>query len=392
MQRVAAVDITETKISGAKGQGAILIEGFTDRCIADDRRIVDRRYVKGHHPGIAGQRRAIADLPGKGGVTRAVGVRGRAESQFADVGRTDHRAIAQQRVTAIANTITVSVNKQLTGGRCGDDGNGLQGVAAVHITETKIGSAKGLGAILIKGFADRRVADDRCVVDRRDTQHRLISTRAIERTVIEGPVKRHTSRWVVRTVGIGQGLQYRIHYRRRCIAIERQRQHAGGIRCDTAHRRAVIGEVLSLSQRPQQSAIAEGIDTVRPTVTGDGDRCAVIVALSAVKRVEFGIGDGDIIIHHHRAAIFGIGRAAIQVAEYGGGVGRCGDIDLGCTEYLVVGAVFCHHIHVVATCTVQSRDTKGIGIRRAADNMAARTDCRCPRGILTGDNLAHTGR
>ncbi len=155
MQRVAAVDIAETKISGAKGLGAILTEGFTDRCIANDRRIVNRRYVKGHRPGIAGQRRAIADLPVKGGVTRAVGVgvRGRAESQFADVGRTDHRSIAQQRVTAIANTITVGVNKQLTGGRCRDDSDRLQGVTTVHITETKISSAKGLGAILIEGFA-----------------------------------------------------------------------------------------------------------------------------------------------------------------------------------------------------------------------------------------------
>ncbi len=90
---------------------------------------------------------------------------------------------------------------------------------------------------------------------------------------------------------------------------------------DAAHGSTVVGEVLPLRQRPQQPAIAEAIVTAGPTVAGNGNRRAVIVAQPAVKAIQFGVGNGDIAVHHHRAAIFGIGRPAVQVAEDGGGVG-----------------------------------------------------------------------
>ncbi len=322
MQRVAAVHIAETEVRGAKGLGAILIKGFAHRGIADDRRIVDRRHVEGHGAHIGGRGVAVINRPGEGRVAGAVGIRRRMEGQFADIGRADHRAVAEQGVADAAHAVTVGIDKQLTGGRRGDDSNGLQRVAAVHIAETEVRGAKGLGGILIKGFAYRGIADDRRIIDRRDAQHRLIAAATVERTVVKGPAQGDAGRRIVGTVGIGQGLQHGVYHCRGGVAIERQCQGAARMGGDAAHRRAVVGEVLPLRQRPQQAAVAEAIVAAGSAVAGNGNRRAVIVAQPAVKGIQFGVGNGDIAVHHHRAAIFGIGRPAVQAAEDRCGIGR----------------------------------------------------------------------
>ncbi len=119
-------------------------------------------------------------------------------------------------------------------------------------------------------------------------------------------------------------MQHGIDDDRGRVDVERQRQRTVRIGGDAAHRRAVVREVLSLRQPPQQAAVAEDIITAGSAVAGDGNRRAVIVAKSGVKRIQLGVSDRDIAVYHHRAAIFGIGGSAVQVAEYRRGIGGRG--------------------------------------------------------------------